>query len=151
VVSPRTPLLALIGSTPLLVLLVPGACADEGLDVVTKSGAHHYSVEIAADEPTRERGLMYRRQMPEDHGMLFEFERREPVFFWMKNTYLPLDMLFIDRDGTVASVFADATPMSEAMIPSGAPVVAVLELNAGQAKAIGVKPGDKVKAAFFKH
>ena len=131
--------------------LARSAAADESIDVVTKTGAHHYSVEIAADEPTRERGLMYRHQMPAEHGMLFEFEQREPVFFWMKNTYLPLDMLFIDRDGTVSSVFTNATPLSEAMIPSGAPIVAVLELNAGQAKMIGVKPGDKVKASFFTH
>ena len=132
--------------------LAGGSHADEALaklEIVTATGAHRYKVEIADDEASRERGLMYRRQMPADQGMLFEFPRREPVAFWMKNTYLSLDMAFIDADGTVRRVVQRATPQSEALIPSGAPVVAVLELNAGQAAAIGLKAGDKVKFPFF--
>ena len=121
------------------------------LQVVTETGAHRYNVEIAADQASREHGLMERRKMAPDHGMLFEFQRREPVAFWMKNTYLPLDMLFIDSDGTVRSIKENATPMSEALIPSGAPVTGVLELNAGQAERIHAKPGDKVIfPSFFK-
>ena len=121
----------------------------EGLDVVTATGPHHYEVEIANDEASREHGLIDRRAMPADHGILFEFPARAPVTFWMKDTYIPLDMIFIDYDGTVRNVVANAVPQSEALIPSRAPVVAVLELNGGQAKAIDLKAGDKVRAAFF--
>ena len=81
--------------------------------------------------------------------MLFEFPERAPVTFWMKNTHISLDMIFIDADGAVTGVAPRATPMSEKLIRSGAPVVAVLELNAGQAAKIGLKPGDKVKFPFF--
>lgn len=125
--------------------------ADEGLDIVTATGSHHYDVEIADSEAARERGLMDRHEMAAGHGMLFEFPRRAPVSFWMKNTYLPLDMIFIDQGGVVRNVVENAKPLSEALIPSRLPVVAVLELNAGQAKAIDLRPGDKVKAAFFTH
>ncbi len=135
-----------------LVAFAGGARAEgatEPLDIVTASGAHHYQVEVAADEGSREHGLMDRRNMPANHGMLFEFPARAPVTFWMKNTYLPLDMVFIDADGTVRRVYEHATPMSETLIPSGVAVVAVLELNAGQARAIKLKPGDKVRFPFF--
>jgi uncharacterized membrane protein (UPF0127 family) len=139
--------LAALAATP---LWAPPAQA-EGLDIVTASGSHHYDVEIAADEPTRERGLMERRTMAASHGMLFEFPAREPVTFWMKDTYLSLDMVFIDADGTVRRVVERATPLSEALIPSEVPVTGVLELNAGQAAAIKLKPGDKVEFPFFQH
>ena len=123
--------------------------ATQSLQIHTASGVHAYQVEVAADEQSREHGLMDRSQMPADHGMLFEFPTRAPVTFWMKNTHISLDMIFIDKDGTVAGVAARATPMSEALIRSNAPVVAVLELNAGQAAEIGLKRGDKVKFPFF--
>jgi uncharacterized protein len=125
------------------------SAADSGLDVVTASGRHHYQVEIAADEASREHGLMDRRTMPADHGMLFEFPVREPVTFWMKDTYLSLDMVFIDSDGTVRRIAEAARPMSETLIPSIEPVTGVLELNAGQAAAIKLKVGDKVVFPFF--
>jgi uncharacterized protein len=123
----------------------------EELDIITATGAHHYEVEIANDNPTREHGLMDRHEMAADHGMLFEFPERAPVTFWMKDTYIPLDMIFIDTDGTVRAVAENATPQSEALIPSRAAVIGVLELNGGQAKAIKLKVGDKVKAGFFAH
>jgi len=122
----------------------------EPLEITTATGAHEFQVEIANDEPSREKGLMYRRFMPADRGMLFEFERNEPVAFWMKNTYIPLDMVFISPDGVVTHIAANAEPLSEAIVPSGAPCVAVLELNGGVAARIGLAPGDKVRAAFFK-
>jgi len=136
-----------------LVALVPAARADgslHGLDVVTSTGRHHYQVEVADDDAAREHGLMERRRMAADRGMLFEFPVRAPVTFWMKDTYLPLDMVFIDADGTVRSIYADARPMSEALIPSGAAVTGVLELNAGQAAAIHLRVGDKVVFPFFR-
>ena len=135
-------------------LLTPLAARAEGglepLEITTASGQHTFQVEIANNEASREKGLMFRRFMPADRGMLFEFEKNEPVSFWMKNTYIPLDMVFIARDGVVTHIAANAEPLSEAIVPSGGPCVAVLELNGGVAARIGLAPGDKVKAAFFK-
>ncbi len=122
----------------------------ETLTIATASGEHQFQVEIAKDMATRARGLMFRRFMPADRGMLFEFDVNEPVSFWMKNTYIPLDMIFIAPNGSVTHVAPNAEPLSEAVIPSGGPCVAVLEVNAGVAGKIGVVPGDKVKASFFK-
>ena len=82
--------------------------------------------------------------------MLFEFDREAPVSFWMKNTYIPLDMIFISPAGVVTNVVADAEPLSERVIPSGPPCAAVLELNGGTAAAIGLKVGDKIRHPFFK-
>ena len=82
--------------------------------------------------------------------MLFEFDREEPVSFWMKNTYIPLDMIFIAPSGVVTHIAANAEPLSERVIPSGGPCIAVLELNGGMAASIGLKVGDKVRHPFFK-
>jgi uncharacterized protein len=122
----------------------------EKLELRTGSGAHAFDVEIAKDDASRARGLMDRRYMAPNHGMLFEFDSDDPVTFWMKDTYIPLDMVFITRAGVVARVVANAEPLSENVIPSGVPVAAVLELNGGTAAAIGVKPGDKVRHPFFR-
>ena len=122
----------------------------ERLQIITATGAHEFQVEIAADDATRERGLMNRRYMVADHGMLFEFDREAPVSFWMKNTYIPLDMIFISRAGVVTNIVADAEPLSERVIPSGPPCAAVLELNGGAAAAIGLNVGDKVRHPFFR-
>ncbi len=122
----------------------------ETLQIVTASGAHDFQVEIARDEESRARGLMNRRFLPADRGMLFEFDREAPVAFWMKNTYIPLDMIFISPKGVVTNVVANAEPLSERAIPSGPPCIAVLELNGGAAAAIGLKVGDTVRHAFFK-
>jgi uncharacterized protein len=120
------------------------------LEVVTASGSHSFSVEIANTEPSREIGLMNRRFMPADRGMLFEFPVEEPLAFWMKNTYIPLDMIFIRHDGTVVGIAANAEPLSETTIPSGAPANGVLEVNGGVAASIGLQPGDKVRHPYFK-
>jgi uncharacterized membrane protein (UPF0127 family) len=82
--------------------------------------------------------------------MLFEFDREAPVSFWMKNTYIPLDMIFIAPSGVVTHIAANAEPLSERVIPSGSPCIAVLELNGGMAASIGLKVGDKVRHPFFK-
>jgi uncharacterized membrane protein (UPF0127 family) len=87
--------------------------------------------------------------MPPDRGMLFDFKEEQPVMMWMKNTYLPLDMVFIARNGTVINVAENTEPMSERTIPSAGPAYAVLEVNAGTAKRIGLKRGDKVTHAMF--
>lgn len=112
--------------------------------VTTASGAHSYSVWIAADDPSRERGLMFVRELPPGKGMLFLFDEPQYAAFWMKNTYLSLDLIFIAADGRVANVAHDARPQSLTPIPSVGPVTAVLELGAGSARRIGLEAGDRV-------
>ena len=136
-------LVALVGVT------AQGAEPDS-LEIVTSTGRHAFQIEIANNDATRERGLMDRRYMAADRGMLFEFDREAPVSFWMKNTYIPLDMIFIAPSGVVTHIVADAEPLSERVIPSGGPCVAVLELAGGTAASIGLKVGDKVHYPFFK-
>jgi uncharacterized protein len=114
------------------------------IQVVTDSGTHRFTVWIAADDASRARGLMQVRQLPPDHGMLFLFETSDIVSFWMKDTYLSLDMVFIGADGVVANVARDTKPQSLDAIPSAAPVQGVLELIAGTAARIGLTPGDRV-------
>jgi uncharacterized membrane protein (UPF0127 family) len=128
---------------------VAAAQALDKLEIVTSTGVHVFSVEMAQTDAERERGLMYRRFMPPDRGMLFDFKREQPVMFWMKNTYISLDMIFISSAGVVTSIAADAEPLSERLIPSGGPCYGVLEVNAGVAASIGVKPGDKVRHPIF--
>ena len=100
-------------------------------------------------EPARERGLMFRRFLAPDRGMLFDFEIERPVMMWMKNTYLPLDMVFLDRSGRVVGLAENTVPQSEKIIPSGAPAYGVLELNAGTAARIGLKIGDFARHPMF--
>jgi uncharacterized protein len=126
------------------------ASALDSLEIVTSTGRHAFQVEIADSEATREHGLMDRRYMARDHGMLFEFDREEPVSFWMKNTYVPLDMIFLAPSGVVTHIATNAEPLSERVVPSGGPCIAVLELNGGMAASIGLKVGDKVRHPFFK-
>jgi uncharacterized membrane protein (UPF0127 family) len=112
-------------------------------------GPVHLDVELAQDDAARMRGLMYRTHLDANAGMLFDFHDEHFRSFWMKNTYLPLDMLFIRADGTISSIAADTTPMSETVINSREPVRAVLELNGGRAAALGIQPGGKVHGAIF--
>lgn len=121
----------------------------EKLTIDTATGAHGFKVEVMRTEPERERGLMYRKTMPRDHGMLFQYPSEQPVTFWMHNTYLPLDMIFIDKAGRVVSVARDAKPMDDTLIPSEGPALGVLEVDAGVAASIGLKPGDVVHHAMF--
>jgi uncharacterized membrane protein (UPF0127 family) len=134
------------------------ACADpspsqtlpvETITVDTRHGQRVFTVEIAADMKSQERGLMFRRQMDPDAGMLFVFEPPQLVSFWMKNTFIPLDLMFVRADGTIASIAANAAPLSETSIPSTEPVRAVIEINGGRAQALGIAPGDRVHAAQF--
>ncbi len=121
----------------------------EPLTIDTASGPHRFKVEVMRTEPERERGLMYRKTMPRDHGMLFEYQAEQPVAFWMHNTYLPLDLIFIGKDGRVVNVARDAKPMDDSLIPSAGPALGVLELDAGSAKAIDLKAGDVVHHKMF--
>ena len=136
-----------------LALLARPAFAEgptEPLTIASRSGRHAFQVEVMRDDAGRAQGLMFRRTMAPDRGMLFDFERMEPVTMWMKNTYLPLDMLFIRADGTVARIAADTEPLSTRTIASGEPVLGVLELNAGTAARLGIHPGDKVEHPLFR-
>ncbi len=117
--------------------------------ILIESGgkSHIFTVELALSRRQQMQGLMFRRQMAPDAGMLFVYRQEEPTAMWMKNTFVPLDMLFIGRDGVVKKIAERTVPLSEATITSGGPVVAVLELNAGTASRLGLKLGDKVIAA----
>jgi uncharacterized membrane protein (UPF0127 family) len=122
----------------------------EPLSIRSQSGIHHFKVEVARNDADRSQGLMYRRTMPADQGMLFDFGRVAPVSMWMQNTYLSLDMLFVRPDGTIARIAANTEPLSTRTISSGEPVLSVLELNAGTAAKLGIKPGDRVEHPLFK-
>jgi hypothetical protein len=110
---------------------------------------HVFSVELAATDAERARGLMYRQELPEEHGMLFDFEREEPVAMWMHDTYIPLDMIFIRGDGRILRIAERTEPFSDRIIPSGGPVRAVLEVAGGTAKKLGIAPGDRIGHPIF--
>ena len=123
----------------------------ESLSIVSQGGQRQsFQVEVARNDADRAQGLMFRRAMPADQGMLFDFLRVAPVSMWMQNTYLPLDMLFVRADGTVARIATNTEPLSTRTIPSGEPVLAVLELNAGTAGKLGIKAGDRLEHPLFK-
>ena len=128
----------------------PAVASTDDLSIETSSGSHHFVVDVMRTREQLERGLMFRRQLDADHGMLFDFGAPQPVSMWMKNTYLPLDMVFIAADGRVVSVKQNAEPLSETVIPSGGEVTGVLEVNAGTAARIGVRRGDRVVDPMFK-
>lgn len=108
-----------------------------------------YEVEVASTPQERARGLMFRRSLPPGAGMLFDFGRDEIARMWMKNTFIPLDMVFADRNGTVRGIARDARPRSLDTISSPVPVRAVLELNGGEAKRIGLAAGDRLRHPVF--
>ncbi|GLS45732.1 DUF192 domain-containing protein [Methylobacterium brachythecii] len=126
------------------------AARTEPLSIASKNGRHAFKVEVMRTDSDRGRGLMFRKSLAADRGMLFDFEQVQEVNMWMKNTYLPLDMVFIRADGTVARVASDTEPFSTRVIPSGEPVLAVLEVNAGTAAKLGIRPGDRVEHTMFK-
>ena len=115
----------------------------------TASGPKEFKVEVAADAVSQEHGLMYRRDLPADAGMLFDFHQEARVSFWMKNTPLPLDMLFIRASGVISLIHANAQPNDTTEILSGGPVAAVLEINGGRAAALGIAVGDQVRYPLF--
>jgi uncharacterized protein len=130
---------------------VPADAAGEAtIEIISKSGVHPFSVELATNDAERERGLMDRKELPEGHGMLFDFEHEAPVAFWMHNTYIPLDMLFIRADGRILRIAENTEPLSDRLVPSGGPVRAVLEVIGGTSRKLGIAPGDRVAGAMFK-
>jgi uncharacterized membrane protein (UPF0127 family) len=123
----------------------------EPLEIVTRSGVHVFDVELAVTPDERSKGLMFRRELPPGRGMLFDFEGEGPVAMWMRNTYVSLDMVFIRADGVVHRIEAHTEPLSERIIASQGPVTAVLELAAGEAERLKLRPGDRVLHPAFKN
>lgn len=122
----------------------------EPLKVVTSTGEHEFLVEIADDEPERQRGLMYRPPLADDRGMLFQFPDSAERSFWMRNTPSSLDIIYIDTTGTIVSIAHHTTPFSDAQLPSNGAANGVLEVRAGRAEEMGAKAGDKVVHPFFR-
>ncbi|HMB11166.1 DUF192 domain-containing protein [Saliniramus sp.] len=121
----------------------------DSLTIVSGADRHEFSIELVDTPESRARGLMYRRSMPEDHGMLFDFGRVDMVSMWMRNTYIPLDMLFVRADGSIARIARDTEPLSERSISSGEPVLAVFEINAGISDRLGITAGDRIDHPLF--
>ena len=123
--------------------------SEAGLDLVRlqiRSGddIHHFVVEVARSPAEQARGLMYRQSLAPDRGMIFPFAPPRPASFWMKNTLIPLDMIFVRADGTIAEIAANTVPLSLEQVAVNEPVAAVLELAAGRAGELGIRPGDRV-------
>jgi uncharacterized protein len=119
------------------------------LTIDTASGPQRFAVELALTPAQQQQGLMFRRELPADAGMLFDLKEERMAAFWMKNTLIPLDMLFITDDGRIADIHQRAVPLSEATISSSVPVRAVLELNGGTVARLGIKIGDVVHDPIF--
>jgi len=117
--------------------------------VVSASGDHAFTVEIADDEDEQRRGLMFRRALAEDAGMLFLYDREQPLSYYMRNTYVSLDIIYINADGRIVSIARDTEPLSEESLPSGAPSIAVLEVVAGTSARLNFAVGDEVRHPFF--
>lgn len=117
--------------------------------IESAKGDHRFTVELADTLEEQQMGLMFRASMPEDHGMLFDFGAVRSATMWMKNTPLPLDMLFIRADGIIHRIEAETEPYSLATIASGGKVLAVLELNGGVAARLGIRAGDRVRHPIF--
>jgi uncharacterized protein len=126
-----------------------GATELQPLEIASKNGVHVFAVEMAVTPEEQSKGLMFRKELPEGQGMLFDFHREQEATFWMKNTYVPLDMIFIRADGRIHRIAANTTPLSEALVTSGGPVRAVLEVVAGTARKLGIAPGDRVAHPIF--
>ena len=120
------------------------------LEIATKNGVQVFQVELADTDEERARGLMYRREVPEGYGMLFDFKKDQEVTMWMENTYVSLDMLFIRSDGRIARIAENTEPLSRRIVSSGGPVRAVLELVGGSARRLGIAAGDRVAHPMFK-
>jgi len=121
----------------------------ETVDVVTGKGRVRFQVEIAATQAEQAKGLMFRKSLAPDRGMLFTYTRPQPASYWMKNTLIPLDIIYIQPDGRILSIVRNARPMDETPLPSGGLVLGVLEIAGGRAAQLGILPGDRVIHRIF--
>ncbi|HEX2590027.1 MAG TPA: DUF192 domain-containing protein [Rhizomicrobium sp.] len=119
------------------------------ITIDTPRGPVAFQVEEAADSASQEMGLMYRKEMAPNAGMIFEFKHTQFVSFWMKNTYLPLDLIFVRANGTISTIEPNAEPLSTDSIRSAEPILAVIELNGGRAHQLGITSGARVHGAIF--
>ena len=125
------------------------AASFQTLEIATKSGVQVFSVEMATTEEEKTTGLMYRKELADGKGMLFDFTPEQEVSMWMKNTYIPLDMIFIRADGRILRIAENTEPLSTRIIPSGGLAKGVLEVIAGTAQKYGIAPGDQVAHPLF--
>jgi uncharacterized membrane protein (UPF0127 family) len=123
--------------------------AKSELTVVSAGGKHAFKIEVVSTPEKMAQGLMFRKSLAEDAGMLFDYGHPQPTSFWMKNTLIPLDMIFIGADGRIVNIHERAVPLSLDPIPSQGPVRGVLEVNGGTASRLGIKPGDRVLHPIF--
>jgi hypothetical protein len=133
------------GLAVLLAVLATGAaaeCRDDRVTIQGEFGAAHIAVRVADDEAERAQGLMHVEEMGTLEGMLFVYEEPQPVSFWMHNTLIPLDMIFVGEDGTITAIHENAIPMDRTSIPGGDAVQFVLEVNGGLTERLGIEPGD---------
>jgi uncharacterized protein len=149
--GPLHVVLRLVITLAIILGLAPpaGSASLQTLEIVSATGVHVFSVELAGDDAERARGLMFRKELPEGRGMLFDFGTDQDVAMWMKNTLIPLDMIFIRADGQIARIAENTAPMSTKIIPSGGLVRAVLEVAGGTAKKLGIAVGDRVAHRMF--
>ena len=126
-----------------------GAASFQPLEIVTRNGVQVFSVEMATTEEEKQTGLMYRKELADGKGMLFDFKPEQEVSMWMKNTYVSLDMIFIRADGRILRIAENTEPMSTKIISSRGPARAVLEVVAGTAQKYGIRPGDRVGHPLF--
>ena len=136
----------------LAALAAPATAKPGGLqplEIVTPKGRHAFEVEFVDDDAGRMQGLMYRKSLAPNRGMLFDFKTERPLSFWMKNTLIPLDIIYIRADGRILSIARNTVPLSEAPVPSGGPARAVLEIPGGRAAQLGILPGDRVRHRIF--
>lgn len=122
----------------------PAGLEQAALTITSGPATHKFTVEVARSPEEQARGLMNRQSLAPDRGMIFPYAPAQPVAFWMKNTFIPLDMIFIRQDGTIASIAENTVPMSLDLVPSVEPVVAVLEIAGGRSAELKIKAGDKV-------
>lgn len=126
-----------------------GAASFQPLEIVTKNGVQVFSVEMATTAEEKETGLMYRKELADGKGMLFDFNPEQEISMWMKNTYVSLDMIFIRADGRILRIAENTEPLSTKIISSRGPARAVLEVVAGTAQKYGIRPGDRVGHPLF--
>jgi uncharacterized membrane protein (UPF0127 family) len=149
---------SLLGALVALIAVAPSLVRAQGMEkfktgklaIVSGGKRHDFTVELALTDRQQEQGLMFRRSLAPDAGMLFDYVTPTRITMWMRNTFIPLDMIFIGADGKVVDIAERAVPQSETIIPSKVPARAVLELNGGTAHRLGIKVGDPVETDALK-
>ncbi|MEV8466273.1 DUF192 domain-containing protein [Fluviibacterium sp. DFM31] len=129
--------------------LADQGCATDRVDLRGPWGQASFSVEVADDRQERAQGLMHRKSLPRSSGMLFVYEHPQRVSFWMRNTLIPLDMIFVGADGRVRRIHENAIPLDETGIPGGTDILAVLEINGGLSGVLGLAPGTEMRHPAF--